>query len=713
MIRLQASLSLAAIICLAATGPAFAVEGHAFATAAKQAKADLAKAHVEGELLVTFKRGFASSKRLASLAAMGGEVLHEFRSSPTALVRFKKDANLVGLSSQLLALPEVERVEPNSLFRALKTPNDPSFAETYGLHNEGQNSGLADADIDAPEAWEVSTGSKRVLVGVIDTGIDYTHPDLAPNMWTNPGETGLDVNGNHKANNGIDDDRNGYIDDVRGWDFVSNDNDPMDDNKHGTHCAGTIGAKGNDGVGVAGVNWDVSMVGLKFMDAFGRGSLANAVKAVEYATAIGVDLTSNSWGGGGFSETLKVAIEAAHAKGILFVAAAGNNAEDNDQVAAYPANYQVPNVITVAATDNTDALASFSSYGARNAHIAAPGVRVYSTLPGGKYGNLSGTSMATPHVAGALALLRSAYPGLNHLQLKSRLLTSVEAVQSVANKVSTGGRLNIGNALENDVIAPSAPGNVAVTGATGTRLFLRWEASGDDGLEGRAQRYEVRMSAEPVVDEAGWERAARTSSLSARAEDGSVQSVLRHLPMNGRGFVTVRAFDNVSNASSLSRSVAFELKRMAIALSNDGESMDGITASWPWGLEAVQGRGNVFSDSPGTYYARDTNASLDFGTLPSPGGEAILSFDHSIESEPKYDNGIVEVNAGGAWKEVARFSGSAAWKQETIDLGSTLAGAESFGLRFRFTSDSSISGDGWKLDALRVLNTAPSSRQEP
>jgi subtilisin family serine protease len=290
-----------------------------------------------------------------------------------------------------------------------------------------------DSDIDAPEAWDIHTGDRSILVGVIDTGIDYNHPDLAANMWTNPNEI---------AGNGIDDDGNGYIDDTRGWDFVNNDNDPMDDHYHGTHCAGTIGGVGNNANGVTGVCWQVSMVGLKFLSKGGGGTISDAVSAVYYANSIGVNLTSNSWGGGGYSEALKDAIDAANDAGMLFIAAAGNNAFDNDVYENYPSSYTSPNVIAVAATDVNDELAPFSNWGATTVDLAAPGVDIYSTQPGNLYQNLSGTSMATPHVAGAVALAWSLSPDSTAAEIKANVLASADPIPSMTGKCVTGGRLN-------------------------------------------------------------------------------------------------------------------------------------------------------------------------------------------------------------------------------------------------------------------------------
>jgi len=332
----------------------------------------------------------------------------------------------------------VAYAEPDYLVHAIATPNDPRLGELWGLHNTGQTGGIVDADVDASEAWDLSTGNLNVRVGVIDTGVDYTHEDLVANIWTNPGEI---------PGNGRDDDGNGLVDDVRGWDFAGNDNDPMDDHYHGTHVAGTIGAVGNNGKGIAGVCWNVSIVPLKFLDAGGRGATSDAVDAITYATTIGVHLTSNSWGGGGASQSLRDAIAGADQAGILFVAAAGNSSVDTDLSANFPSSYDLPNIIAVAATDHADTLAGFSNYGAVSVDLGAPGVAVLSCVPANQYRRLSGTSMATPHVSGVCALMKSRVPALTHAQVKSFLLSSVDPVPALSGTSATGGRLNAFKAL--------------------------------------------------------------------------------------------------------------------------------------------------------------------------------------------------------------------------------------------------------------------------
>ena len=326
-----------------------------------------------------------------------------------------------------------------------RIPNDPQFSSMYGLNNTGQTGGTIDADIDAPEAWNINTGTGRTIVAVIDTGVDYNHQDLAANMWHNLGETPGD---------GIDNDGNGYVDDIYGYDFANNDADPMDDNGHGTHVSGTIGAVGNNGIGTTGVNWNTRIMALKFLDASGSGSTSSAISALNYAVRMGANISNNSWGGGGSSSLLSQAISNARNAGHIFVAAAGNSGLNNDATPNYPSNYDFDNVVAVAATDNKDVLASFSNYGATTVDIAAPGVGILSTLPGNTYGTLSGTSMATPHVSGALSLIWDQNPTFTYQQVIAKLYSSVDKIAGLNGKVATGGRLNIGNALNGSTTNP-------------------------------------------------------------------------------------------------------------------------------------------------------------------------------------------------------------------------------------------------------------------
>ena len=410
------------------------------------AHAEIKDKFVAGEYVVKLKSGaqvLSSSQMKPMAAAMGGTVKDVIRGAHTMVLRKSLIERPEAVLEQLNKHPMVEYAEPNYIYYASALPNDSKLDNLWGLVNKAKGSG--GVDINARDAWDITTGDKNVVVAVIDTGVNYNHEDLKNNMYVNQAEA--------QGRPGVDDDGNGYVDDIYGYDFANDDGDPMDDNDHGTHCAGTIGAEGNNGVGVVGVNWQVSIMALKFLTGSGGGTLDGAIKSIDYATQAGVDIMSNSWGGGGFSQNLKEAIERAEAAGILFVAAAGNERNNNDSRPSYPANYDIPNVISVAAVDSRGNLASFSNYGKNTVHVAAPGVDIYSTVKNGGYRNLSGTSMATPHVSGVAALLLAADSSMSYQQLKDRMLQTAVPTAALRNKV-TYGFVDAYNSLTNTMPAP-------------------------------------------------------------------------------------------------------------------------------------------------------------------------------------------------------------------------------------------------------------------
>jgi uncharacterized repeat protein (TIGR01451 family) len=344
------------------------------------------------------------------------------------------------LTAALQKNPNIVYVEPNYLLRADDTPNDTFYAQLWSLKNTGQTvsgtPGIAGADISAEAAWSVTTGSSTIVVGVVDTGIDYTHPDLAANIWSNPGGKGnvLCAAGTH------------------GFNAITKTCDPKDDYYHGTHVSGTIGAVGNNSLGVTGVNWTTSLMGLKFLDSSGNGTTADAIAAIDFAVqakldGVNVRILSNSWGGGGFSKALLDEINKANENDILFVASAGNSSSNNDTYPQFPAGYNTPNMIAVAATDNRDALAYFSNYGPTSVHLGAPGVNILSCYLGSSYTTASGTSMAAPHVSGVAALVLAKTPSLTTAQVKSAILDNTDPISSLSGKTITGGRLNAARAV--------------------------------------------------------------------------------------------------------------------------------------------------------------------------------------------------------------------------------------------------------------------------
>jgi len=401
-------------------------------------------------VLVKFKAGVSQTRMNRAFRRAGSQQHRAFRSR---LVRGLTRASIRrgnSLSSTLRTLRnnrDVEFAEPNYILHAYAVPDDPRFDSQWALHNTGQTGGVADADIDAPEAWDLQTGG-NVIIAVVDTGVDYNHNDLSGNIWNNSAEI---------ANNGRDDDGNGFVDDVRGWDFANNDNNPMDDNDHGTHLSGTIAASGNNGTGMAGVNWSARIMPLKFMDSTGAGSSADAIAAIDYAVANGARVINASWGGGPFSSAMFNAISAANDAGVLFVAAAGNDGADNDRTPNYPADYDLPNVISVAATDDADTLAGFSNFGANSVDLGAPGVSILSTVRNNGYASFNGTSMAAPHVAGVAALVVADNPNIGISALRAALLDNTDAVDDLAGRTVTGGRLNAFEALGGGTTPPPPP----------------------------------------------------------------------------------------------------------------------------------------------------------------------------------------------------------------------------------------------------------------
>jgi subtilisin family serine protease len=455
---------------LAAAASILAVAGAYGRLAAQAPATPPVGSFVPAELIVRLTNpnsAEALTELLSKLDAIG---LHSFETvGGLYLVRLPSTLSVASAAGLAEQLDGVAYAEPNFVLSTQVVPDDPSFSSLWGLHNTG-GTGLADADIDAPEAWNVTTGSSNVVVTVIDSGIDYTHPDLAANMFRNE----ADCN-----SNGIDDDGNGSIDDCYGIDTYNGDGNPIDDNNHGTHVAGTIGAVGNNGMGVVGVNWNVRLMACKFLNSSGSGTTDGAVRCLDYVARMkdrGVNIvaTNNSWGGGGFSQALRDAIAAQRQRGILFITSAGNSGRDNDAIETYPANYDLTNVISVASTTRSDLLSSFSNFGRRTVHLSAPGSEILSTTRNNTYSVFSGTSMAAPHVTGVAALLKAQDPSRDWRAIRNLLLSGGDSKASVANTVS-GRRLNAAGSLGcsgSTVSSRLLPRPSTVSGSVGTAITL-------------------------------------------------------------------------------------------------------------------------------------------------------------------------------------------------------------------------------------------------
>jgi subtilisin family serine protease len=425
------------------------------------------------DLVIKFKEGTPQSIVSQLVNRFNINTLRNYSELPNfsfVSVTSSENLTLDEIIARYKADPNVEYVEPNFRYtiptnehswknssllsqsispkKNSLIPNDPYFESLWGLYNVGQKvnnkpGGIAGTDINVLDAWDLSTGDDQMVVAIVDTGIDYNHPDIKPNIW---------VNENEIPDNGIDDDNNGVIDDVHGYNAIDDSGDPMDDNDHGTHCAGTIGAAGDNGEGIVGVNWKVKLMGLKFLSGDGSGSLNDALETINYALemkkrGVNIRILSNSWGGGDYSKALHEAIKALNKEGILFVAAAGNSAMDTDKYPHYPSSYEADNVLSVAAINNQDSMASFSNYGAKSVHIGAPGVDIYSTIPGNDYAFFSGTSMATPHVSGVASLILTNHSSLTPKELIDRVVSTATKTKALEGKTISGGRINTYDAI--------------------------------------------------------------------------------------------------------------------------------------------------------------------------------------------------------------------------------------------------------------------------
>jgi subtilisin family serine protease len=413
------------------------------------------KGYVVSAQQVLMKVRSPSGAILQQLRQLGNaDDLRALNSAAGLYVLHSRSVDVGGLIAALQNLPFVAFVEPDYVVKTTTVPNDVYFPQQWSL----LNTGTPGADIGATSAWNISTGSTANVVGVIDTGIDYTHPDLAANIWSAPAQFTVNLSwgqltcpaGSH------------------GYNAIKHSCDPADDHGHGTHVSGTIGAIGNNSLGVAGVNWTTRIMGMKFLDSSGSGNTSDAIDSMEFAiqvaanfsgggTPVNVRVFSASWGGDGFSQALLAEINSSNTNGILFVAAAGNASANNDATPFYPASYNAPNLIAVAATGSNDALASFSNWGKSTVHLAAPGVSILSTVPGSAYAYMSGTSMAAPHVSGAAMLVLSKC-SLSVAALKNALLANVDLISGLSNFTVTGGRLNVYKALQSCAAAPPPTG---------------------------------------------------------------------------------------------------------------------------------------------------------------------------------------------------------------------------------------------------------------
>ncbi len=717
---------------------------------------DTSGEYVPGELLIKFKDSASDDNKKAAKAAVKAKDIKTFKLTGAKHWKLGKDMTVENALKELGKKKydgTVEYAEPNYYVYADIIPDDPLRGDLWGMHNIGQTGGTKDADIDALEAWLGDyTGSATIVVAIIDSGIDYDHEDLAANIWENPRETGL--YGEHlefdRQTDGIDNDNNGYIDDWRGWDFVNDDNDPMDDYGHGTHCAGTIGAVGNNGKGVVGVCWNVKLLPIKFLNSRGSGTMADCIAAQEYVAGLKdgsgdnyVRVTSNSYGGSKKSRTEEVAIKNT---GALCVCSAGNGATSRK---SYPAGYALDNIISVAATDHNDNLASFSNFGTW-VDLAAPGVNVLSCLPGDDYGYYSGTSMACPHVSGAAAFLMS-YTTKTNADVKTQLMSTVDKPTSLSGKVVSNGRLNVraamgANEMDLDIDVPGTVTNVVPGTTTYFTIPLTWVPTQDDGASGGAcYVYDVRYRKGTTFADGDWDDATQATGEPVPTTGVSESFTLSGLEWNQPYAIRIKAADEVGNWGAASPAIVAttdgpdysytidddidpdtESFYQDMALDKDGnpviaycdvDKQDVKLAWWngnSWDIQTVDSGKSVH-----------TGISVDLDPNGDPGisyGWKKLYYSHWNPDTQSWDREVVETGprndvtslvfdsagnphiayyGGGSLKHATKSSGS--WTITTVDQG---AGAKYKDIALDGSGNPMIvysddaDGDGW-LDSAK------------
>ena len=601
--------------------------------------------------------------------------------------------------AELRATPGVRAADLNALIERGEMsdalPNDLT-EDLWGLHNSGQKDGTAGADIKAVSAWKEVTGTREgAVIAVIDTGVDITHPDLAANIWTNPDEI---------PGNGVDDDGNGVVDDVHGYNAADDNADVMDRSGHGTHVAGTIGAVGNNGEGVVGVNWQAQIMPVKIFDDNGRATVDGIVRGLQYAKSQGAAISNNSWGSRGYNEVLDKAFGAAG--GMLHVVAAGNDGRSIDFGGAYPAALGHDHILTVGATDRNDQLASFSNYGAYAVDVTAPGRDIHSTWPEGKYRTISGTSMATPHVAGAAGLLLQKYPDASPQEIKDRLIFNSDPKSNLERSSLSGGRVNLAAALEEDKAGPSAPNDLRVADIGSEFFTVSWTVPGDDGWCGKgASGFEYKMSTSPIETDEDFEALPNRTSRPNTKPVGDIYTLQQFRPITSNDttyYAALRVRDDVGNVSEIKKAT-FHIPGFDVLFEDDMEVKGNWTPDETWGTEQVEGRGTVWSDSPNGNYQDNANATLTSGFVDLTNhSNCAMEVEYKVDVAPG-DAAYVEWSEDGErWNTVSQvFAQDKDFRATRFDLGDVSGKKAQF--RFRLFSDRETTRDGMMVDKVRII----------
>lgn len=657
--------------------------------------------HVPNEVLVAVDEVTLNS---AALAQQGLKI--ESQSGSVVRASVAKGQDLAEKIAQLRATPGVVAADLNEVIRegefAADVPNDLT-EELWGLQNRGQNGGVAGADINVVPAWSQVKGSREngPLIAIIDTGAEYTHPDLAANIWTNPGEVPGD---------GIDNDGNGVVDDVHGYNAADDNGDPMDRRGHGTHVAGTIAAVGNNGTGVVGVNWEARVMPVKIFDDSGRATVEGIVRGIKYAHDNGAQITNNSWGSRGYNEVIDHAF--GEADDMLHVVAAGNDGRNIDFGGAYPAALGHPHILTVGATNRKDERASFSNYGSYAVDVTAPGRDIHSTWPGESYKTISGTSMATPHVTGAAALVQQKYPEASPVEIKTRLIYNSDMMTDLEDSSVSQGRINVARALEEDHAPPAAPNDLGISEMGPDFYKVSWTVPGDDGWCGQgAPKFEYKVSPTPIETLEQFEALPNRTSKRNTKQVGEIFTLEQFRPQKAEDttlYAALRVVDDVGNSSEL-KTTELHIPGYDVVFEDDMEVKGNWTPDDNFGTEQVEGRGTVWSDSPGKDYENNANSILTSKFIDLTGHQTcVMEVDYMVDVTGQ-DFALVEWSEDGQeWHRISQV-----WSQDD-DFRSTRfdineASGKKAAFRFRLVSDDENTRDGLKLDRVRIIG-APSQK---
>lgn len=647
---------------------------------------------------------FATSRSIAAIERQVG--IYEDRTIHSPYFKryfIGQDAQILGVTVDkaiafLKSKPEV-RIAEKDMPVTPDQVNDPQYSSQWGLNNTGQTGGTADADVDAPEAWPLIPSLSPVTVAILDDGIEVNHPDLAANVLVNAGEI---------AGDGIDNDGNGYIDDVKGWDFADGDNDPTPPStasSHGTHVAGIAAAVSNNAVGVASASRNVKLLAVRFY----RGQstwISDLILGIDYARIRGAKAVNISYNLDGWTQLLVDAFNRlATADGVAMLSAGNNSQQDPPRLAMLNL---APNLCFVASTDHNDNLSSFSNYGAE-VQIAAPGENILSTVPFGSYDTYSGTSMATPFAAGILGSIRAIFPGMNYSQSIIRLAATSDHKASLVGKVKYG-RVNLANAIQNDTVAPSPVSGLTLLRRSSGTLLVQFTSSGDDGTTGAANFYDVRYSNSPI--NAGNFASAKPNlfTTATPAAGNPVKTSIGGLVPGGTYYVAVKAIDDVGNESAISSAGPFTLLPPVVY-----ESMDGATSpftgtgTWARTLSASNSGTQSWTDSPGGDYANSANSTLTYNNPISVTTAMSATYLMRYDLESGYDFLAFEISTdgGSTWNPLGTTTGSSggAFKSFSVPLSNYIG--QTVRLRFHMTSDSSVTADGVYIDdfAVQALTT--------